>query len=241
VAGWQFWTNNIEQCGTDAQCGQVVRADTASAFFLSIEYQTTGYFVDRLYEACLSRRPQYEEYIRDMHAVGLGVEIGSVGWQQRLEANKQAFAEDFVRREEFLARYPEGMGAAEFVGEMYEYAGVVPSAEERQALIKKFGSGETTARVGVMRTVAESASVFRAYYNRGFVLAEYFGYLRRDPNTLPDSDWSGYDFWLRKLEAFSLPGEDVTQEGDAFARVQRAEMVRAFIESVEYRRRFGRP
>jgi CSLREA domain-containing protein len=239
-AGWQFWTNNIEQCGADEQCRQAMRVDTASAFFLSIEYQTTGYFVDRLYEACLGRRPQYEEYIRDMHAVGLGVEVGSGDWQQQLEANKQALAESFVRRDEFTARYPEGMAAGEFVGEMFEYAWVEPTDAERQAALDAFGAGDTKGRAAAMRAAMESPSVFRAYYNREFVLAEYFGFLRRDPNAQPDADLSGYNFWLSKLDSFSLSGEDVTRESDAFERVKRAEMVRAFIESAEYRQRFGR-
>jgi hypothetical protein len=58
------------------------------------------------------------------------------------------------------------------------------------------------------------------------VLAEYIGYLRRNPNDLPDSDYSGYDFWLQKLNQFN---------GDYIA----AEMVKAFISSSEYRGRFG--
>lgn len=62
-----------------------------------------------------------------------------------------------------------------------------------------------------------------------------------DENEAPDADWAGYDFWFRKMEALSLPGEDVTTEADAFARVKRAEMVKAFIVSSEYRGRFGKP
>jgi hypothetical protein len=57
-------------------------------------------------------------------------------------------------------------------------------------------------------------------------MMEYFGYLRRDPNTAPDSDMSGYDFWLTKLNQFGGNYVD-------------AEMVRAFIVSLEYRQRFG--
>jgi len=48
---------------------------------------------------------------------------------------------------------------------------------------------------------------------------EYFGYLRRDP------DEAGYQFWLNKLNRFN---------GD----FDRAEMVKAFIVSSEYRARF---
>jgi hypothetical protein len=55
---------------------------------------------------------------------------------------------------------------------------------------------------------------------------EYFGYLRRNPNDAPDSDYSGYEFWLSKLNQFN--GNFIN-----------AEMVKAFIGSAEYRRRFG--
>ena len=59
-------------------------------------------------------------------------------------------------------------------------------------------------------------------FNRAFVLMEYFGYLRRNP------DEPGFLFWLNKLNAFN---------GD----FRRAEMVKAFISSIEYRGRFGAP
>ena len=55
---------------------------------------------------------------------------------------------------------------------------------------------------------------------------QYFGYLRRNPNDTPDSDYTGYDFWLQKLILFNGNYID-------------AEMVRAFISSIEYRQRFG--
>jgi hypothetical protein len=57
---------------------------------------------------------------------------------------------------------------------------------------------------------------------------QYFGYLRRETNTAPDTDFSGFDFWLSKLEQFG---------GD----FRRAEMVKAFLDSAEYRQRFGQP
>ena len=66
----------------------------------------------------------------------------------------------------------------------------------------------------------------KVVFNRVFVLAQYFDYLRRNPNTTPDSDYTGYDFWLTKLNQFN--GNFVS-----------AEMVKAFITSTEYRQRFG--
>ena len=83
-------------------------------------------------------------------------------------------------------------------------------------------------RARVVRDIAEHPNLAKAELNRAFVLMQYFGYLRRNPNDTPDTDYTGYDFWLTKLNQFN---------GDYIA----AEMVKAFISSSEYRRRFGTP
>jgi hypothetical protein len=90
-----------------------------------------------------------------------------------------------------------------------------------------------------IRAVIDSGAVYNAQYNPAFVLMQYFGYLRRNPNNAPDGDYSGYDFWLTKMNNFSVPAEDVRDANVAVARVNRAEIVRAFIVSIEYRGRFG--
>ncbi len=53
--GLAFWMNGIESCGADAQCREVKRIDTSAAFFLSIEFQETGFFAYRFYEASFDR------------------------------------------------------------------------------------------------------------------------------------------------------------------------------------------
>ena len=62
--------------------------------------------------------------------------------------------------------------------------------------------------------------------NPAFVLMQYFGYLQRNPDEPPDTNLDGYNFWLNKLNEFG---------GD----FRRAEMVKAFLVSTEYRARFG--
>jgi hypothetical protein len=81
-------------------------------------------------------------------------------------------------------------------------------------------------RAQVLRTVAENATLQQRESNRAFVLMQYFGYLRRSPHDAPDADYTGYDFWLRKLEQFD-------------GNFVQAEMVKGFIQSDEYRHRFG--
>ncbi len=81
-------------------------------------------------------------------------------------------------------------------------------------------------RAQALRQVAENQNLATAEFNRAFVLMQFFGYLRRNPNDPQDTDYTGYEFWLNKLNQFN---------GNFVA----AEMVKAFITSVEYRQRFG--
>ena len=109
-------------------------------------------------------------------------------------------------------------------------AGVTPSAADRNAAIAEFGSATNTsdvaARGRALRDVAENSILNTQEFNRAFVLMQFLGYLRRDPNSGQDTDYTGFDFWLTKLNQFN--GNFVS-----------AEMVKAFITSTEYRQRFG--
>jgi hypothetical protein len=119
---------------------------------------------------------------------------------------------------------------AQFVDGLIGKAGFVPTAAERQAFINEFGAAgntaDTAARARVVRAIAENGTFSQLEKNNAFVLMQYFGYLRRDPNGGQDTDYTGYDFWLSKLIQFN--GNYIN-----------AEMVRAFISSDEYRHRFG--
>jgi hypothetical protein len=122
------------------------------------------------------------------------------------------------------------MTPQQFVDALNTRAGNVLSAAERASVITLFGgSGNTTnlaARAQAVRAVAEDQDLDRMEFNRAFVLMQYYGYLRRNPNDPQDTDYTGYDFWLTKLNQFN--GNFVN-----------AEMVKAFISSIEYRQRFA--
>jgi hypothetical protein len=239
--GEDFWTQGIENCGNNAQCRVEKRVDVSTAFFLSIEFQTTGYFVIRAHKAAFGNEkftPRYRVFLRDLRQISEGVIVGQPGFQQRLEQNRQKYLEDFVTRTEFTSQFPGTMTAAQFVDKLFQNAGATPSAAERNAAIAAYGAGDTAGRAAALKSVADSDAVYITLYNPSFVLMQYFGYLRRNPDDAPDANFSGYDFWLDKMNTFSIPGENVRDEAVALARVRRAEMVRAFIESFEYRRRF---
>jgi len=69
---------------------------------------------------------------------------------------------------------------------------VTPSAAERQAVIDEFAGAATSAEVAArgraLRLVAENATLQQPEFNRAFVLMQYLGYLRRNPNDPQDFD-----------------------------------------------------
>ncbi|MGB8509949.1 MAG: Calx-beta domain-containing protein, partial [Pyrinomonadaceae bacterium] len=235
-AGMEFWTKIILDCGGDQSCIQQKRVNVSAAFFLSIEYQQTGFFVYRVHKAAFGNIAppavpipvRFDEFLRDTQEVSRDIIVGQGDWQTQLNNNKDAFALSFTRRADFQTRYPGITSATSFVNSLNANVGGVLTSDERIALIRALSVNPADAalRAEVLRKVAENASVRRLELNRAFVLTQYFGYLRRDPDAAPDVDFSGYLFWLNKLEAFN---------GDFV----KAEMVKAFITSGEYRQRFG--
>ncbi|HXI25335.1 MAG TPA: hypothetical protein VNG71_15835, partial [Pyrinomonadaceae bacterium] len=167
---------------------------------------------------------RFDEFLADTQAISSGVVVLQNGWEQKLEQNKQAFAAEFVTRDQFMSAYPATMSAADFVDKLNANAVNPLSQSERDQLANELSAGART-RAEVLRAVAEDSDLAKAEFNRAFVLMQYFGYLRRNPNSAPDSDYTGYDFWLTKLNGFN---------GDFV----KAEMVKAFISSTEYRERF---
>jgi sugar lactone lactonase YvrE len=241
AAGLDFWTNQITSCGNDSQCIEVRRINVSVSFFLSIEFQETGYLVERLYKTAYGdvmkssifptahQLPvpviRVNEFLSDTQQIGQGVIVGQGNWQQVLETNKQAFIADFVQRSRFTTAFPANMPAAQFVDALNANAGNPLTPSERDQLVNDLSTNAKT-RAQVLRSVAEHPTLASAEFNRAFVLMQYFGYLRRSPNDPQDSDYTGYDFWLTKLNQFN--GNYIN-----------AEMVKAFISSIEYRQRFG--
>jgi subtilisin family serine protease len=246
AAGFSFWTNEITTCGSNAACIEVKRINVSASFFLSIEFKETGFLVERLYKTSFGSANgistiggshplsvpvvRLNEFLADTQEIGRGVVVGQNGWEQQIENNKQAFVAAFVQRSRFTTAFPTSLTPAQFVDALNTNAGNVLSAGERTTAINLFGgaadSTNTIARAQALRQVAEDVDLQNGEINRAFVLMQYFGYLRRNPNDTPDADYSGYDFWLQKLNQFN--GNFIN-----------AEMVKAFIASNEYRQRFG--
>ncbi|HEX5701912.1 MAG TPA: CHRD domain-containing protein [Pyrinomonadaceae bacterium] len=342
-SGYAFWINNIESCGADAGCREVKRIHTSAAFFQSIEFHETGlvaYLTNRAAFGNMSApNPPvpltYNQFVNDAQILQKDFVFGAPGAEAQLEANKQAYFNEFVTRPAFVAKYGAlsnrdfvdtlfatatvatttgeltiaglngaqvvpptastatgvvtvrqpisgltfsaslsftGLSSAETVAHLHGPAATnangpiiatLPNGQvvnfpitltlaQAQQLASgqlyvdvhttNFPEGEIRARLPnvqfvrdvilnaldaglitraqALRLVAESAFLKQNEFRRAFVLMEYFGYLRRDPDT------AGYNFWLTKLNSFN---------GDFV----KAEMVKAFITSTEYRQRFG--
>ena len=231
-SGFAFWQNDINQCGNNPTCVEVHRINVSAAFFLSIEFQRSGFLVYKVHKAAfgnLDGKPvpvRRESFMPETRSISNGIAVGEQDWENKLNASKDAYLQAFVQRSDFLAANPS-TNAAQFVDGLYSHAGVTPTTGERNAAIAAFGTGNTAGRAAALKSVAETegSTLHQKLFNEGFVLMQYFGYLKRNPDDLPDTTFSGYSFWLGKLNEFN-------------GNFVKAEMVKAFINSTEYRTRF---
>jgi uncharacterized protein DUF4214 len=245
--GLAHWVGEIKACDDPsrrqpgeslAACTERQRVNTSAAFFLSPEFQYTGYFVYRLYKGSLiqngaGRFPTYAEFVKDVRQVAAGIIQNNQLSAAAIEANKKTFAEDFIKRAEFRALY-DPLSNFDYVERLFQTTGINVSAREKQVLVAGLNN-QTETRASVLQKVVDGVVVIaegnqqfttaygQAFYqkefNPAFVLMEYFGYLQRDP------DAPGYQHWLDKL--------------NLYGNYQDAEMVKSFITSPEYRARFG--
>jgi hypothetical protein len=215
-SGFNFWSDQITSCGSDAACRERRTINVSAAYFLSIEFQQTGGLVDGLYRTSYGRRPMYMEFMPDTAVVARNVIVGQANWAQTLEENKRAFVAAWVQRPAFQSVYG-GLTNAGYVDALISNTRVSFSQSERDALVNGLSSGST--RADVLRQIAENERFVAAKRNESFVMMQYFGYLRREP------DAAGFAFWLNKLNQFN-------------GNFEQAEMVKAFIVSGEYRSRF---
>lgn len=123
--GWNFWTNNIIKCAPQPSCTDTQRINTSAAFFLSTEFQQTGYLVERLYKTAygnLLNAPvplRFNEFLPDTQTIGNGVVVGQTGWETVLENNKQAFANQVVQRSRFTSAFATTLTPTQFVDQLF--------------------------------------------------------------------------------------------------------------------------
>jgi hypothetical protein len=117
-----------------------------------------------------------------------------------------------MSRPEFVTKF-NGLTNTQYVDTLLATAQV--PLPNRDFWIEALGNG-TRTRATVLRDISESNEVFIRYYNQAFVVMQYFGYLRRDPD-------ASYLDWIHFLN----------YSGDFRG------MVNGFMNSTEYRSRLG--
>ncbi|HET8783516.1 MAG TPA: M12 family metallo-peptidase [Pyrinomonadaceae bacterium] len=184
------------------------RVHVSSGFFLSVEFQQRGYFAYRFYEVALDRRPNYAEFVPDMAQVG-----GAQSPESEI-LSKAAYTDAWTQRPAFKSLY-DGLSNSAYVNALEANAEVILA--NKQALIDALNNNQKN-RGQVLREIVETQAVADRFFNRAFVSMQYFGYLRRDPDTV------GFQNWLDTLNA----------DPNNFRH-----MIFGFLFSTEYRQRFG--
>ncbi|HEY9405680.1 MAG TPA: Calx-beta domain-containing protein [Pyrinomonadaceae bacterium] len=227
-SGFNAWLGVLNNCpnaftGPEVQSGCDRIFVSGEGFFRSPEFQLKGFYVFRFYKVAFDRLPEYLEVVSDMSFVA-----GQTA--EEVYARKAQLATLFTERAEFKTAY-DGMTNAQYVAALmnrYNLTQITtpdPANPDGNAKVT-LGSAELTSRLDantltraqVLRAIADSDAVGAQEFNNAFVAMQYYGYLRRKP------DQAGFDAWLRVL-----------QSGDVRT------MVNGFLNSTEYKLRFGQP
>jgi hypothetical protein len=208
------WIDELANCGSDADCARGRRRDV-SVSFVENEFLETWSFIYRVYKAALGRRPTLSEFNSDRLQVLNDSDVR--------ENSKLAYTKAFVVRQEFLKRYG-GLKSDKFLDQLI--SSVMQTSDvnlySERAELAGLYDGTNTGRAEIIQRLADHPAFARKESSKAFVLAQYFGYLRREP------DESGYNFWHRTLDGRSGSDSSAHQA-----------MVCAFITSAEYQSRFG--
>jgi hypothetical protein len=202
--GWQAMLNNC--AAGDTSCDRI---EVSSRFFRSAEFQERGYFTYRFYSASFGRKPNYEEFIPDV------AKVSGFLTDAEKEANKVAFVDEFMQRPEFRNKYDLQTTPTAYVDALLTTAGL-PNHPSRAGWVAGLINGSLT-RAQVLRQLAESGELSNKYNVEAFVVMQYFGYLRRNPDKF-------YLDWI------AIMNQD---------RANYRNMVNGFMNSQEYRARFG--
>jgi hypothetical protein len=209
-AGLDGWLNVLNNCGVTVAL-PCDRIEVSAGFFRSPEFQARGYFIYRFFSA-VGRIPLYPEFMPDF------AKVSGFLSDAQLEANKAAFVNEYIARAEFQTKYSSTFGnPTAYVDALLQTVGL-PSHPSRQTWINQLTANNTSqVRGEVLRALVESQQVYDKYYNEAFVIMQYFGYLRRTAD-------ASYLDWINTMN----------QTGGDY-RI----MINGFMNSAEYRRRFG--
>lgn len=211
---------NTDPSSPSAGCD---RLTVSGSFFGSPEFLNKGVYTIVFYRVAFNRLPDYLEFAPDLRLV-----TGATGAETN--AKRAAFANNFVLRTEFVSAYG-AMSNSTYVATLMGRYGLSSITTPDPAnpdgtkvtlttadLTNQLNAG-TLTRAQVLRAIVQSDQVsLNLEAVNAFVASQYYGYLRRTPDT------GGFNSWVNYLSAH--PSDFRT-------------MVNGFMNSIEYRLRFG--
>nr|AUN36054.1 putative glucosesorbosone dehydrogenase [uncultured bacterium] len=204
--GLSNWMNTLSQCPNsgfgEPKTSDCDRLHVAAGFFQSDEFLNRGYWAFRFYMVSFGQRPTYAQFIPDM------AQVGGPKSPAEEETSKVGFADAFVQRPEFVARYGTLSGQA-LANALLQTAGLPSST---------FTVTGNMTNAQILRGIAETPAVLNRFLTEGTVSIQYFGFLRRDPDTI------GYK---NNIDTLNSDPDNLRH------------MIFIFIYSTEYRSRFG--
>ena len=215
---------NLDALSVSAGCDRII---VSKSFFESQEFRLKGLYTFTFYRVAFNRLPEYAEIIPDMRSV-TGQTASDV------YARRALFPASFAQRQEFRSAY-DALSPTAYINALLDRYGLLsittpdPQNPEggtkvtltRADLSARLGAHDASnlTRAQALRAIVESDEVRAAEFTRAYVAMQYYGYLRRTPET------SGFNAWLNHLNAH--PTDTRT-------------MVNGFVNSGEYRARFGK-
>jgi len=170
--GLQNWINTLAPCPNggfgEPPASDCDRLKVAAGFFQSDEFLNRGYWAFRFYMVSQNQRPTYAQFIPDM------AQVGGPKSPAEEEASKVTFAEAFVQRPEFLARYG-GLSGQPLANALLQTAGL-PS--------NTFTVTANMTNGQILRGIVETSATLNKFLTDGTVSIQYFGFLRRDPDAI---------------------------------------------------------
>ena len=209
--GLAAWLNVLNNCSDVNNNPACDRLTVSASFFGSQEFRLKGFFVFKFYRLTLGRLPTYDEIVRDMRSV-----TGQT--DEEVFAKRNAFTTAWVLRQDYRERL-DLLNNSDFIDRLLRNVNIdhLSGAVTRETLLTDLIQSRKT-RTEVVRALVEHPDVDAKEFNGAFVAMQYYGYLRRTPEP------TGYQNWLNHLN--TNPTDFRT-------------MVNGFMNSVEYRLRFG--
>jgi photosystem II stability/assembly factor-like uncharacterized protein len=215
---------NVDPNSPSAGCDRIT---VSGAFFGSPEFKDKGFYVIDFYRVAFGRLPLYSELVTDLASL-----VGTTA--QEVFARRAAFANNFAQRPEFASiaalsnsNYVMTLMAGT-MGQNYNLTSITtpdpanPDGTTKVTLttndlINRLNAN-TLTKAQVLRAIVQSDQIVNIEAVSTFVASQYYGYLRRTPDT------AGFNSWVNYLTTH--PTDFRT-------------MVNGFMNSIEYRLRFG--